>query len=542
MKFSILSLAVAGLVGLAKASVSPVHVDGRYFFYENGTRFFLKGIAYQPNVDDSDTEGTLFVDPLSDGDACSRDVPYFQELSVNAIRVYAVNASLDHSACMQAFQDAGIYVLSDLAQPYEAISSSDPTWTVDLFSRYTEVVDSLAPYDNMLGFIAGNEVIQNDTNTNAAAFVKAAVRDVKSYIKSSGYRQIPVGYSTNDEEVTRDPMAYYFDCGDDDDHVDFYGINIYEWCGDSDFVTSGYQERTEEFSNMTVPMIFSEFGCIEVRPRTFSEIVALFSDNMTDVWSGGIAYQYFESENEYGVVTVSGDSVSTLTDFPYLSSRYASVIPSASYESTMSATLTATMSCQATNSAWMAATSLPPTPSEAVCECMDSTRSCVINDDVSSDDYSDLFSYVCNEISCDGITANGTYPGQYGSYSYCDAKQQLDYVLDAYYSAKGDCDFSGSATLVSASSATGTCASYLSAAGSSATNAISLTADSNAVSRNSSASTMSTSYTSGSGSSNSSGSSSNSSSKSSSGASSYNLNMVITFLSVVIGGTAVLFI
>lgn len=37
-----------------------------------------------------------------------------KELGANSIRVYHVDASSDHSACMTIFADAGIYLLVDL--------------------------------------------------------------------------------------------------------------------------------------------------------------------------------------------------------------------------------------------------------------------------------------------------------------------------------------------------------------------------------------------------------------------------------------------
>jgi len=37
-----------------------------------------------------------------------------KELGANAIRVYHVDALADHSGCMQAFADVGIYLFVDL--------------------------------------------------------------------------------------------------------------------------------------------------------------------------------------------------------------------------------------------------------------------------------------------------------------------------------------------------------------------------------------------------------------------------------------------
>ena len=48
----------------------------------------------------------------------------------------------------------------------------------------------------------------NNTNTAASAFVKAAVRDSKAYIASKKFgRWIGVGYATNDDTKTRDFAA-----------------------------------------------------------------------------------------------------------------------------------------------------------------------------------------------------------------------------------------------------------------------------------------------------------------------------------------------
>lgn len=201
---------------------------------------------------------------------------------------------------MNALADAGIYVVADLATPDYAINRDDPEWTTTMFAQYAAVIDNLANYTNTLGFFAGNEVSNQANNTNAAAFVKAAVRDMKSYIVSQGYREIGVGYATADVSDIRTQLADYFSCGSVDDSVDFWGYNIYSWCGDSDYETSGYADRTAEFSNYSVPAFFAEYGCNDPSPRTFTEVQAIFGDNMTEVWSGGIVYEYFQETNDYG--------------------------------------------------------------------------------------------------------------------------------------------------------------------------------------------------------------------------------------------------
>lgn len=106
-------LRLAGLTLLSAAllcssagvsAISPIGTYGNRFFYENGSQFFIKGVAYQLTSED----------PLLDKDQCSRDASLMQQLGANAIRVYHVDASSDHSDCMAVFADAGIYLLADL--------------------------------------------------------------------------------------------------------------------------------------------------------------------------------------------------------------------------------------------------------------------------------------------------------------------------------------------------------------------------------------------------------------------------------------------
>lgn len=223
-----------------------------------------------------------------------------QELQTNTIRVYAIDPTKDHTQCMKMLQDAGIYIVADLSEPSKSIIRDDPKWDDVLYERYTSVIDSLAPYSNVIGFFAGNEVSNNSTNTDASAFVKAAVRDMKAYIKSKKYRPMGVGYATNDDAEIRDDMTAYFNCGKPEESIDFWGYNIYSWCGDSSYTTSGYDVVVKDFKNFNVPVFFAEYGCNKVQPRKFTEVAAIYGDQMTPVLSGAIVYMYFQEANDYG--------------------------------------------------------------------------------------------------------------------------------------------------------------------------------------------------------------------------------------------------
>mmetsp|Transcript_5116 Transcript_5116/g.5115 ORF Transcript_5116/g.5115 Transcript_5116/m.5115 type:complete len:541 (-) Transcript_5116:15-1637(-) len=466
-------LATSALVSSVVADDLPeIEIVGSKFFYSNnGSQFFMKGIAYQQNT--ANSSSSSFVDPLADAEACKRDIPYLQELQTNVIRVYALNVSLDHTECMNMLIDAGIYVIADMSEPDESINRESPEWNLELFDRYTGVVDLFQNYTNVLGFFAGNEVTNDKTNTDASAFVKAAIRDTKAYIKAQGYRTIPVGYSANDDSDIRVALADYFACGSEEERADFFGINMYEWCGTSSYEKSGYESITKQYKNLGIPIFFSEYGCNEVSPRKFQEVATIYGDDMTDVWSGGIVYMYFQEENNYGLVSVSGSSVSTLKDFSYLKAELASISPSAAESSSVAST--SVTSCPTSTSVWSAATNLPPTPDQVACECMDASVTCVVDSDVDSSDYEDLFDYVCAKIDCDGITANGT-TGEYGAYSPCTSKQKLNFVLNLYYEENGSsssaCNFDGSATTQSAKTAS-SCSAYLKSAGTSGLGTIS---------------------------------------------------------------------
>lgn len=204
---------------------------------------------------------------------------------------------------MRQLSDAGIYVIADLSQPQLSINRDTPSWNDDLLNRYTSVIDTMQGYDNTLGFFAGNEVANQPNNTQASAFVKAAVRDSKNYIASRGYRNIGVGYAANDDEAIVDNMALYFACEGDDpaSQVDFWGYNIYSFCGDSSFEESNYREHTDFYSSYPVPVFLAEYGCNEVQPRPFNDVPVLYGPQMADVWSGGIVYMYFQEQNDYGM-------------------------------------------------------------------------------------------------------------------------------------------------------------------------------------------------------------------------------------------------
>ncbi|KAM5356518.1 hypothetical protein ACJ41O_003164 [Fusarium nematophilum] len=475
MKFS--AALVAAAATAANAKLQPIVMKGSKLFYENGTQFFMKGIAYQQDTaaaGATNTRKDSYIDPLADEDACKRDVPLLKDLGTNIIRTYAINPEKDHSACMKLLDDAGIYVISDLSEPSVSINRDDPKWDTQLFNRYKAVVDELAQYDNVVGFFAGNEVSNNKSNTEASAYVKAAVRDTKAHLNTTASRWLGVGYAANDDVDIREDIADYFNCGKDEERIDYWGYNIYSWCGESDMQKSGYSDQAKFFKDYSVPVFFAEYGCNEpdgAAGRIFQETTALYEEKeMVDVFSGGIVYMYFQEENDYGVVKVSknGDAVKQ-KDYAQLKKRVIASNPEGVEESDYSVSGKAA-TCPEQSSTWKANSLLPPTPDSDLCDCMVKSRECVPAKGLKEKDFGSIFGYICGEDPeiCTAINGNAS-TGVYGAYSMCSDSAKLAYVLDAYYqsqnSAADACDFEGDATTQKAAS-NSTCSDSLAAASS----------------------------------------------------------------------------
>ncbi|KAI0117961.1 family 72 glycoside hydrolase [Nemania sp. FL0031] len=475
MGFLRAALASTMLLAAADAALEPIVMKGSKFFTKSGDQFYIKGIAYQQEAGTGpggDTSGSnTYIDPLANEKTCKRDVPILEKLGVNAIRTYAINPDSDHSACMKLLDDAGIYVIADLGEPALSINRDDPSWNVELFDRYKSVIDNLGQYSNVIGFFAGNEVTNNATNTGASAYVKAATRDTKKYIAdkmAKGGRWMGVGYAANDDAEIRVHMAQYFNCGDQDEAIDYWGYNIYSWCGKSSFEKSGYDVQVDFFSNYSVPVFFAEYGCNTVggaEGRLWDDTTALYSDQMTGVFSGGIVYMFHEEENDYGVAKVTGDTVKTLKNYDVLRSKLAAVDPSSTSMSAYQPT-NSPAACPGISDNWKVAKAMPPTPDSGLCDCMFKSLSCAPASSLAEKDYGDIFGYICenDEKACAGIKRD-TEAGVYGPYSMCNPKEQLGHILDAYYNNQNQgsyaCDFDGAAKVQSSPKVESSCEASL---------------------------------------------------------------------------------
>ncbi|KAF2475470.1 glycoside hydrolase family 72 protein [Lindgomyces ingoldianus] len=345
MRASFLTCVLAGLT--AVNAIATISVKGSKFFKSDGSQFFIKGIAYQLVPDD----------PLINNDQCKLDASLMKDLGANSIRVYHVDPSGDHKACMSTFADAGIYLWVDLDTFTTQINQESPHWNETQLKAFQAVMDEFQQFDNTAGFLVGNEVLTKANGSVAAPFVKAAARDLKAYRNSKKYRDIPVGYSAADIASLRPMLQNYMACGTNaSESLDFFSLNAYEWCGQSSYTQSGYSQLTKNATGYNIPIFLSETGCIEPKPRNFDDQQAIFGDEMSSVWSGSIIYEWIEEANGYGIIkygekgeaspenpdgyTRSGTPTPISPDFPNLSNHWKTLNPTGVKESNYNPTLT----------------------------------------------------------------------------------------------------------------------------------------------------------------------------------------------------------
>lgn len=229
-----------------------------------------------------------------------------------------------------------MYMMIDVNSPLvgEAITSFEP-WTsyyMEYLNRTFAVVEAFSNYPNTLLYFSGNEVINDVKSAEfVPPYLRAVTRDLKNYIKNNIDRQIPVGYSAADVRDVLWDTYNYVSCsleGDDGDmsKADIFALNSYSWCGPkATFKSSTFSDLVTGFEDTAIPIFFSEYGCIEPKPRYWNETHSIYGDDMYPIWSGGVVYEYTEEENGYGLVSVKDDKLSILGDFNRLKEQFASL-------------------------------------------------------------------------------------------------------------------------------------------------------------------------------------------------------------------------
>ncbi|KAI1841075.1 hypothetical protein JX266_012733 [Neoarthrinium moseri] len=371
-------ISARGIAFLATALLSTLVSAVEYLsisgsdFVTNSTnkRFDIIGVTYQPG---GSSGFTSTADPLSDTEACLRDAIIMQKLGVNVVRIYNLDADLNHDECASIFNAAGIYMLLDVNSGLygQYIDRSDPssTYTVDYMEHIFAIVEAFWSYPNTLGFFAGNEIINEDADESVPKYIRAVVRDLKEYIALHAPRSIGVGYSAADVATMLTDTWAYLGCELENStysKMDFFGLNDYEWCGDSSFTESGYDDLVTDFSGTDIPVFFSEYGCNNVAPRTFTNVPVLYGDDMAEL-SGGLVYEFTQETDKYGLVAInSSTEVTLLQDFNYLMQEFLTIDVASREEINKTAESASATSCAASlisESTFLSDWDLPDRPS-----------------------------------------------------------------------------------------------------------------------------------------------------------------------------------
>lgn len=69
--------------------------------------------------------------------------------------------------------------------------------------------------------------------------------------------------------------------------------------------------QIEKYDGVNIPIVISEYGAGDTTksPRTFAETPTLYSTEMTNVFSGGCVYQFWQASNCYGLAQFEPNAV-----------------------------------------------------------------------------------------------------------------------------------------------------------------------------------------------------------------------------------------
>ena len=306
----------------ANPMLDPIVIKGYKFFNSRtGQNIFIKGIDYYPRPNRGSLDFNS-VDYYTEEyrHIWERDIPQFQALGVNAIRLYSVDSEKDHSAFMCALNEAGIYVVVELATgaiscPKCAVlrSETPDCYQPDLKLRGQAIIKEFSRYNNTLAFSAGNEVNHfvpygQGPEWNAPC-LKKFVRDMRAYVQSCEHmRHVPIGLIEADTDRTANTL--YYNCQSDDgdalEVAEWYGINTYVYCNDTAKTieeTEGFRYLLGNFTSYhySIPVVLTEFGCLSEsfpnvdgyeHQRTFLQAEWLGLPEVQDLFAGGLAFEY----------------------------------------------------------------------------------------------------------------------------------------------------------------------------------------------------------------------------------------------------------
>jgi hypothetical protein len=192
-----------------------------------------------------------------------------------------IDGGKDHSACMNALAEAGIYVVTDVIE-----SGTRYTWDQEEFEFKTGIIGSLANYTNLLGLRMAT-VDQQPTDT---LYFRAAFRDMRAYMSEVWHRNIPIILSVSQQDTD---LIDYMWCHDDGADI------VHVWIGD-DFANSTTDQDVAVAvvmaKTMSVPSVVEGMRCDlyygDSDNRTFEFMYDVYSDEGAAALSGGALQTY----------------------------------------------------------------------------------------------------------------------------------------------------------------------------------------------------------------------------------------------------------
>ncbi|KAH6678554.1 Glucanosyltransferase-domain-containing protein [Halenospora varia] len=408
-----------------EAVAAPITIKGDFFFYPNGTQFFVRGV----NLD------TARLKILNNVANCAEHISALLALHINTVWLSNVSSIPKYSPCLEALAAANIYVVVELSFSGDDFTSEYTlnAWDLDMFAEFTSTVKSFANHTNVIGFTMGSNVMEiHGSEQNALPFLKAAMRDMRAYMVVNGYRPIPLGISAPNYSFNSDIAENFLSCGSISESVDFWAVRL-DWCDNS------YGNLTSTYRSYGIPVIVGENRCSNTLDNnTFPEIATLYGPSLTPIFSGGFLRPYFfipDTNTDNGLVNIIASS--SLNE---IASNFSVALGNAKPVALQSDSYTPTdnqvKACLTIDPVWVNYQTLPleiVDGSTEICKCMYDNLKCQAMSNFGSGDHAfwNMTQFQKATIMT-GVVANST-ESSYGPFSMCNGYQRASWVLNRLY-------------------------------------------------------------------------------------------------------------
>ncbi|KAH8665824.1 Glucanosyltransferase-domain-containing protein [Tricladium varicosporioides] len=419
---------------------APITIRGDFFFYPNGTQFFIRGVNLN----------TTKLNVSKNITSCEEHIPTLLSLHVNTVWFSNVSSIFKYSTCLEALAAVNIYVVVDLSLNASDFTSEYTlnTWDLDIFVEFTSTIKSFANHTNVIGFTMGSNVLGiHSFEQDALPFLKAAMRDIRSHIAQNYYRQIPLGISAPNYSFNSDIAENFLSCTSIYQSVDFWAVRL-DWCDNN------YGNLTSTYRSYGIPVILGENRCSNtLNNNTFPEIATLYGPSLTPIFSGGFLRPYFSipgTDTENGLFNTT-----TNTGLNEIASNFSialsNVKPVALQNDSYTPIDSQVKACPTINPVWINYQTLPlliDDSSAKVCKCMYDSLKCQVASDFGSGDRAFWnMIQLQNETTMAFAVANVTTPS-YGAFSICHGYQRVSWVLDQLYSQQARAGANPSCNLI----------------------------------------------------------------------------------------------